>query len=555
MKSILVNYTVMKKSDDASVFLPPQANEFVSDVSLELRTSLTSIRGALGLLGNGRLDSKSKQGKRMLEIAVNNTDRLVRFTNALEATNSVLAEATTSKQAICQILEVLCKQMEWQIGEFWNIEQLEKPEPITVLRCLEIWHDESVSIPEFEEATKKITFAPGIGLPGRIWVSGNPHWLPDVFEDSNFERRTIAEKSGLHTAFGFPVVSGRKILGIITFFNQKILPQDQSLLKMMTAIGNQIGQFLERQQAQEALEKSQAKLQEQTIQLQEALRNLKQTQSQLVQSEKMSALGQMVAGVAHEINNPINFIHGNLDYTNQYAQELLDLIQVYANNYPNAAPEVQNKLREIDLDFIKEDLPKILASMKHGSERIREIVLSLRNFSRLHEAEKKLVNLHEGIESTLLVMGNKLNIYTKKVDIKVVKKYGNLPLVECYAGQLNQVFMNILNNATEAIEEVIDKRLLEDSEFSPQVRIRTELSDSGDIIIRIADNGIGMTENVKQQIFDPFFTTKPVGKGTGLGLSVSYQIVVEKHGGILQCTSEPGKGTEFLIQLPIQQSY
>ncbi|MFB8788804.1 MAG: histidine kinase dimerization/phospho-acceptor domain-containing protein [Potamolinea sp.] len=552
MKSIDVNYTEVEKSDDAGVFLPPQANEFVADVSLELRTSLTSIRGALGLLRSGMLDSKSEQGKRMLQIAINNTDRLVRFTNALEATNRVLAEATTSQEAICQILEVLCKQMAWQIGEFWKIEQVEKLEPTTVLRCLEIWHDESVSIPEFEEATKKITFAPGIGLPGRIWVSGNPQWLPDVFEDSNFERRAIAEKSGLHTAFGFPVFSGRKILGIITFFNQQILPQDQSLLKMMTAIGSKIGQFLERKQAQEALEKSQAQLQKQTLQLQEALQNLKYAQSQLVQNEKMSALGQMVAGVAHEINNPINFIHGNLDYTNQYAQELLDLIQIYANNYPKAVPEVQNKVSEIDLDFIKEDLPKILASMKFGSERIREIVLSLRNFSRLHEAEKKLVNLHEGIESTLLIMGNKLNFCSKKIDIKIVKKYGNLPLVECYAGQLNQVFMNILNNAAEAIEEVIDKRLLEDSGFSPQILIRTEFSESGDIVIRIADNGIGMTENVKKQILDPFFTTKPVGKGSGLGLSVSYQIVVEKHGGILQCTSEPGKGTEFLIQLPIQ---
>jgi signal transduction histidine kinase len=339
---------------------------------------------------------------------------------------------------------------------------------------------------------------------------------------------------------------------VITFFSEKIQPTDKDLLKMMTAIGSHIGQFIERKRAQEALERSEAQLRTQTIQLQQTLQELKHTQAQLVQSEKMSALGQMVAGVAHEINNPINFIHGNLNYTEQYAQDLLKLLDFYAKTYPHPTAELKTEIENIDLYFISEDLPKLLASMKNGTERIRDMVLSLRKFSRLDEAEKKLINIHEGIDSTLLILQNKLESKGKIPAIKILKEYDNLPPVVCYAGQLNQVFINILNNAIEAIERVREKRLVEDYSYSPQIRIRTELLEPNDIVIRIADNGSGMTENEKRRIFEPFFTTKPVGKGTGLGLAISYQIV-EKHKGLLKCTSEPGQGTEFWIQLPIAQ--
>ncbi len=529
---------------------PAQVNSFVSDVSHELRTPLTSIRGALGLLHSGILDPKSDQGQRLLEIAINNTDRLVRFTDTLEATTRVLAEAETTQEAISKILQVLCKNLGWQLGEFWSIEQVEEQGGATLLCCLETWQVGSISMPEFLAATKQITLAPGIGLPGRIWASGTPQWIPNIFQEDKFLQAAIAQKEGLHTAFGFPVTSDKEILGVITFFSQEIQPPDKDLLKMMTAIGSHIGQFIERKRAQEALERSEAQFRKQTVQLQEALQELKRTQAQLVQSEKMSALGQMVAGVAHEINNPINFIHANINYAEQYAQDLLHLLNLYAQNYPDPTPDIKFEIENTDLDFIIEDLPKILSSMKNGSERIRSIVLSLRNFSRLDEADKKSVNIHEGIDSTLLILKNKLEAKRGMPDIQVIKDYGNLPLVECYARQLNQVFLNVLNNAIDAIDEVIEKRLAENPSFSPQIRIRTEVVESGNVIIRIADNGSGMRENETRQIFNPFFTTKPVGKGTGLGLAICYQIIVEKHKGILKCNSELGRGTEFWIQIP-----
>ncbi len=281
--------------------------------------------------------------------------------------------------------------------------------------------------------------------------------------------------------------------------------------------------------------------------LQQTLLDLQQTQTQLIQSEKMSSLGQLVAGVAHEINNPVNFIYGNLTHAHEYVHDLLRLLQAFQEYYPNPVPQVQAEVEAIELDFLKEDLLKLLDSMKVGSERIRSIVLSLRVFSRLDEAEMKAVDIHEGIDSTLMILGHRLKAKPDRSDINVIKKYSNMPLVECYAGQLNQVFMNILSNAIDALEEAIDSQKI----FTPCITIHTEIDRSEQVTIRIADNGPGIPEEFKQRIFDPFFTTKPIGIGTGMGLAISYQIVTHKHCGSLECVSEPGNGTEFVIKIPL----
>lgn len=292
----------------------------------------------------------------------------------------------------------------------------------------------------------------------------------------------------------------------------------------------------------------------QAQQLEQALQELQQTQAQLVQSEKMSSLGQLVAGVAHEINNPVSFIYGNLIHAAGYTQDLLGLLGLYQQHYPNPISEIQSEIEAIELDYLMEDLPKLLDSMKVGAERICEIVSSLRNFSRFAEAEIKAVDIHEGLDSTLIILQNRLKAQGKRPAIEVVKQYGNLPKVECYAGQLNQVFMNLLTNAIDALEELLEKRSVEEIDANPNViRVHTQLLNHNTVEIRIADNGIGMTEEVKQRVFDPFFTTKPVGAGTGLGLSISYQLIVEKHGGRLYCLSELGQGTEFVIQIPLCQ--
>ncbi|GAX40602.1 two-component sensor histidine kinase [Tolypothrix sp. NIES-4075] len=315
---------------------------------------------------------------------------------------------------------------------------------------------------------------------------------------------------------------------------------------------------------------SPAQLETANCQLKLALKELANTQAQLIQTEKMSSLGQLVAGIAHEINNPANFIYGNIAPAHEYVQDLFSLISLYEKYYPCTIPEIHAYAEEIDLDFIKADFPKILSSIQMGSDRIREIVLSLRNFSRLGEAEIKKVDIHEGIDSTLIILQNRLKAKTNCPAIEVIKEYGDLPKVECYAGEINQVFLNILTNAIDTLEESmvscqevslvrtlrVSSKITDNGHAillpneKPQIRISTKVVDNNQVLIRFSDNGCGMTEEVKQKMFNPFFTTKSVGSGTGLGMSISYQII-DKHGGQLKCISAPLQGTEFIIQIPI----
>jgi signal transduction histidine kinase/purine-cytosine permease-like protein len=319
-------------------------------------------------------------------------------------------------------------------------------------------------------------------------------------------------------------------------------------------------EIAERQQAEAALQnlthELEIRVEQRTAQLSQALSSLQQTQTQLVQTEKMSSLGQLVAGIAHEINNPINFIHGNLEHASEYVTGLLELIENYQTEITKVTPNIEELTEEIELEFIQEDLPKLLSSMRIGTERIRAIVLSLRNFSRIDETDVKEVDIHEGIDSTLMILGHRLKAKSECPAIQVIKEYGDLPLIECYAGQLNQVFMNILVNAIDALEEQnLNRSFAEVQNHPNQITIRTTvLEEEKFVVISIQDNGPGISTGVQQKLFDYQFTTKPVGKGTGLGLSISRQIVVEKHGGTLTCNSKLGTGTEFAIAIPIHQT-
>lgn len=290
----------------------------------------------------------------------------------------------------------------------------------------------------------------------------------------------------------------------------------------------------------------------QAQQLETALSELKQTQSQLIQPEKMSSLGQLVAGVTHEINNPLNLIYGNLTHINEYVRELLDLIRLYQASYPEQNPEIEAFIDEIDLAFLAEDLPKMITVMKVGAERIRQIVLTFNNFSRIDESEMKRVNIHEKIDSTLLILQNRLKPKAQCPSIQIIKQYSDLPAVECFASQLNKVFMYIISNAIDALHEQATKTPEGAETPTPRITIRTTALDANWVRIAIADNGPGIPESIGNRLYDPFFTTKPVGEGTGLGLSICYQIVVEKHGGRLSCASEPGQGAQFIIEIPIK---
>jgi two-component system, NtrC family, sensor kinase len=380
------------------------------------------------------------------------------------------------------------------------------------------WFKSKVGLDATETPRELAFCAHAICQPEQLLV------VPNALEDERFATNPlVTEAPDIRFYAGAPLVTADgHALGTLCAIDRTPRELSPEQLSALQALGRQVISQLE-------------------LRLQ--IDRIQKTQAQLIQSEKMAALSQMVAGMAHEINNPIGFIHTNLAHLNRYSQDLLHLIQVYDQHYADPPESLRALKSAVDLEFIQQDMQKLLQSTHKGTARIRKIVNLLRDFSHLDEAEYKAVDLHEEIDNTLLILQHKLNLNHPYDDISVIREYGDLPEINCYASQLNQVLMNLLINAIDAVAN--------NPIASKQIQIRTEKRPDNWVSIHIIDNGIGIPVEVLPRIFDPFFTTKPIGKGTGLGLSSSYQIITEMHQGQLLCCSTPGEGTEFMMMLPL----
>ncbi|MBP0011813.1 MAG: response regulator [Roseofilum sp. SBFL] len=469
-----------------------------------------------------------------------------RETRLLLEVTQYLTQASTWENAIAQIIKSICDRIFWDYGEAWLPQ--EETQTLSYLPNPFATHP---TLKPFCKLSSTLEFQAGEGLPGKIWQNQTLEWIQDITQAPGepYTRQSLAVQIGLKCAFGMPILVNQKVMAILVFYQTQITPCQLNIVALVQAIGSQISFLIQRKQ-------SELQLQQQAQDLAEALHQLKTTQIQLIQSEKMSSLGQLVAGISHEINNPVNFIAGNIDHLESYIHDLIQVYYAYQQSYPIPAPTLTELIADLELDFTLTDLPNVILSMKSGTERITKIVNSLRRFAHLDESQLKTVDIHDEIESVLTILNNRLKLESSPEmspvnfsEIKVERDYGQLPKFDCFAGELNQAFMQILMNGIDALQERYEVEKKQPN-FPYILGIKTQwIQNSSQVQIQISDNGMGIPANIKPRIFDPFFTTKPVGKGTGMGMAISYQIIVEKHGGSLKCLDIPGQ-TTFAIALP-----
>lgn len=517
-----LTYKIAIPSGDELAVLASAFNS-MTDRLRELIASLEQRAEAL------RHSEAQLREKAQLESLIHQLANQVRNSLNLE---TILA---TSVQEIYSLLHIECCQFFWCVmtpSPAWDcVQEAKNTELPSRLGCYSLEKEDILSQKIFKQETIR---------------------LDDIAATTDPEVQWVYEFWEYAAMLAVPIMTPNGKLGVVCC-SQFSSPRHwkDSEVDLLQAACDQLAIAISQAELYTQAKEAEAIASERARELELALNQLKQTQSKLVHSEKMASLGQLVAGVAHEINNPVSFIYGNIDPALEYASDLFELMELYRQHYPEPASEIEEAALDMDIEFAMQDFPKLLNSMKVGAERIRDIVESLRNFSRLDESEMKFANLNEGLDSTLMILQKRLKAPGNYTQIKIVKEYDSLPKVECYPGQLNQVFMNVIANAIDALDQYRQKRNSHKIErTTPTIWIKTIFLEPDRVAISIKDNGPGINQEVKHRLFDPFFTTKPVGQGTGLGLSISYQIVVERHKGQLHCISCPGRGTEFLIEIP-----
>ena len=498
-----------------------------------------------GIIGLGVDSTAKKHAQREIELS---EARYREIAQREKLFNSVVSQIRTSLN-----LNTILQTTVNQIRDLFDIDL-----------CIFLWYRKDCEQPFWHIVTQ----SKAESIPNQLGIypaSEVGKWAEEIFQRELIQVDDVARVRNQPMQQFFKSLNYKSLLavptgtkqgqqGVISCINcSRVRPWAKSQVKLLKALATPVAIAIEQAELYNQSREATIKAQTQAQRIEQTLKELRQTQAQLIQSEKMSSLGQMVGGVAHEINNPVNFIYGNITHASEYVYNLLELLTLWEKNYPSPLPVIGRAKEEMEWNFIKSDLPKLLSSMKMGADRIRQIVLSLRNFSRLDESGVKEVDLHEGLDNTLLILQNRLRFppgKSNRGEITITKEYDNLPPITCHAGQLNQVFMNLLSNAIDAF----DLEKYQENKQAPHIHIRT-LITKGWVAISIKDNGPGMTAEVASKLFDPFFTTKPIGKGTGLGLSISYQIVVERHQGNITCISDPGEGAEFIVEIPAHGMY